>query len=290
MSTTAIAGTETATRLELLPVRRGGTKTHSVYNDHIKLFNAWNGGRAVTSERVAEYLQGLRGSLRAATIKVKKAAIKKSLKRTYRSESQNAAWLAALDAAFREIRTPRPAGKVSQKDILDRDEVQALIGGAPERIGLMVRFLYNTGLRVSEMTGIRLADCSRPVRGRVHVRVTGKGGKERDVDLSAELHGEIRRVFGARRKAERLFRNTRSASGGYSRQYVWREINRHSNRVLSRPFRTHGLRHSHATALLDAGCGVDAVADRLGHSDKATTARYYLHTRVKRDALEKVEV
>jgi integrase/recombinase XerD len=272
----------------------GASNTRVNYRGHIRAFNEWNHGQPISDRRVAEYLAGLHGRLAPATIAVKKAALKKAIKATFHAAARDMAWLAGLDLAFGEIKVPRAKFGLSERDVLRPSEIEQLAGAAPARVSLFVRALFSSGLRISELLNVRRRDCYRPVspEGRggrktgdrwIPVRVLGKGSKERELLAFPErLHAEIMLQFGCRHADQYIFRSThpRNRSGKFSRQYVGRILNEWSESVLGRPLHPHALRHSHATALLEAGVSIDAVAARLGHADKGTTARYYAHTRV----------
>ncbi|WP_332307879.1 tyrosine-type recombinase/integrase [Leptospira noguchii] len=87
---------------------------------------------------------------------------------------------------------------------------------------------------------------------------------------------------------EFLFKNLRSESGYYSRQFLWQEINKYSKRILGKPYSTHQLRHSHASNLLLAGATIPAIAERLSHDDISTTAKYYLHAQLNPKTLNRI--
>jgi integrase/recombinase XerD len=280
----------------------GAVATQASYRGHIRAFNEWNDGEAVSDRRIAEYLAQLQGRLAPATIAVKKAALKKAIKATFRGAARDMKWLAGLDLAFAEIKVPRAKFGLSERDVLRPEEVEQLASAAPARVSLFVRALFASGLRISELLNVRRRDCYRAVRpeargGRgsgerwIPVRVLGKGSKERELlAFPEQLHAEIMLQFGCRHTEQFIFRSThpRNRSGKFSRQYVGRVLNEWSENILGRPLHPHALRHSHATALLEAGVSIDAVAARLGHADKGTTARFYAHTRVFGDHLASV--
>jgi integrase/recombinase XerD len=146
------------------------------------------------------------------------------------------------------------------------------------RDGAMLATLYATGLRVSELIGLRLPELN--LKGGF-VRATGKGRKTRLVplgDLAAErLTSYLDRArprLVARRPAEMgLFLTERARP--MTRQGFWKLIRRYARAAgIRREVSPHVLRHSFATHLVERGADLRAVQAMLGHADIATTQIY----------------
>ncbi len=166
---------------------------------------------------------------------------------------------------------------------LGEAEVEALLAApdleAPEgvRDRTMLELLYATGLRVSELVGLRLeqVNTSQGV-----VRVVGKGNKERLVPLGEEaLDWLVRFLKDARqellhgRLCNELFPTRRG--GGMTRQAFWYRIKKHARQAgIAKPISPHTLRHAFATHLLNHGADLRVVQMLLGHSDLSTTQIY----------------
>jgi integrase len=90
--------------------------------------------------------------------------------------------------------------------------------------------------------------------------------------IPAELY---RRILAEFPQGTYLFESRRGQH--FKREYVSREIARAAKRVIGRSVSAHVLRHSRATDLLAATHRIKAVSRLLGHSDEATTLRYYVH-------------
>jgi integrase/recombinase XerD len=141
----------------------------------------------------------------------------------------------------------------------------------------MIELLYATGLRVSELVGVRQADLHLDER---YLTCVGKGGKERLVpmgDQAAEWIGRYqsgaRRTLLKGRTSPRLFVNARG--GPLSRVGFWKILKQHGARAgLPRMLSPHVLRHSFATHLLDRGADLRAIQMMLGHADLSTTQIY----------------
>jgi integrase/recombinase XerC len=150
---------------------------------------------------------------------------------------------------------------------------------------LVMELLYGTGIRVSELVGLNIADIER--RRRV-LRVLGKGNKQRTVPyglpaeqaLEAWLCGGRPRLAGTRSVDALLL----GARGGRLDQRAARAIvHRHTAGVSADGLGLgpHALRHSAATHLLDGGADLRSVQELLGHASLATT-QIYTHISVER--------
>jgi integrase/recombinase XerD len=142
----------------------------------------------------------------------------------------------------------------------------------------LIELLYATGLRVSELVGLRPQDL-RLEEG--YLTTTGKGRKQRVVPLGdaaaewvARYLRDGRPALLRRRSSNRLFVNARGG-GALTRVGFWKILKGHARRVgLARQVSPHVLRHSFATHLLERGADLRAIQLMLGHSDLSTTQIY----------------
>jgi site-specific recombinase XerD len=153
----------------------------------------------------------------------------------------------------------------------------------------LLLFLYNTGARVSEAIAVRRHDLqlTRPH----HVRLHGKGGKERICPLWPETAAALAPLLSTD-NAGVVFRSRRGdplSRDGVAyvlEKYAGRASVRHPVLRRSR-ISPHILRHSCAVALLQAGVDVTVIRDYLGHASVATTSRYVTsNLQMKRDVLD----
>jgi integrase/recombinase XerD len=178
--------------------------------------------------------------------------------------------------------------------VLTFEEVETLLA-APDRSaprGLrdaaMLEVLYATGLRVSELCGLRLGDLHLDAG---YLRCWGKGSKERVVPLGSEADATLQRYLAegrpsllAGRRTDWLFVNSRG--GAISRQGFWKLVKRYGIRAgIGTPLSPHVLRHSFATHLLENGADLRSVQVMLGHADISTTQIY---THVNRERLRRL--
>ncbi len=229
--------------------------------------------RAVTPLELRRYLAELRDSnYSRATIARKIATLRSFYKYLARQgEVQR--------NPVKVIRTPRQEKRLPK--FLDPADIERLLGAAKGkdflslRDAAMLEILYSTGMRVSELVGLDLADID-PI-GEV-VRVRGKGRRERLAPLGSYAITALNRYLEARAKA-----------GVHDAKAVL--INRHGERLSARSVRRklgkylalagldphvspHTLRHSFATHMLERGADLRAVQELLGHRSLSTTQIY----------------
>ncbi|MFH1951957.1 MAG: site-specific tyrosine recombinase XerD [Pseudomonadota bacterium] len=178
--------------------------------------------------------------------------------------------------------------------VLSRDEVETLLsqpdGATPrgQRDKAMLELLYATGLRVSELVGLKIQNINLEAG---YVRTLGKGAKERIVPMGAKALRALRDFLAEgrigllkRRTSSYLFVNP--SGKPISRQGFWKNIKRYGRKGgIYKQIAPHTLRHSFATHLLEFGADLRSVQIMLGHADISTTQIY---THVTRERLKKI--
>ncbi len=163
--------------------------------------------------------------------------------------------------------------------VLSPDQVGRLLAAVPPgRNRLLFRIAYGCGLRVSELTRLRVPDIDS-ARNTLWVR-GGKGRKDRGVPLPEVLLGEFREYWRIHRPADRLFPGpTGEPLHVATLQRAFQPARRRAG--LPDGVTIHTLRHCFATHLLEAGTDLPTLQALLGHAHLSTTLRY-LHLRSDR--------
>ncbi len=180
---------------------------------------------------------------------------------------------------------PKSLTEQDVEQLLNAPDVDTPLG---MRDRTMFEVLYATGLRVSELVTLRIAQVSMDMGV---VRVMGKGSKERLVPLGEEALDWLRRylaegraVLLAGKVSDALFVTARAAA--MTRQMFWYLIKRHAQHGgLNKSISPHTLRHAFATHLLNHGADLRVVQLLLGHTDISTTQIY---THVARERLKQL--
>ncbi len=182
-------------------------------------------------------------------------------------------------------RLPKSLTEQDVECLLNAPDVQAPLG---LRDRAMLEVLYATGLRVSELVGLAVAQVSLDMGV---VRVIGKGSKERLVPLGEEALDWFKQYLEQARPAllsgkltDALFVTQRGE--GMTRQMFWYLIKKHAAQGgVLKPLSPHTLRHAFATHLLNHGADLRVVQLLLGHADISTTQIY---THVARERLKQL--
>ena len=266
--------------------------TLAAYRSDLGKLAAWlgdNRGNSLLRATRADLLNYLAGLSRQGRKPRSSARLLSCLRQFYQYALREG-WLSGDPSAL--IDAPK-IGRPLPKS-LSESEVEALLE-APEledaegmRDRTMLEVLYATGLRVSELVGLRPEQVSL---NQGVIRVVGKGGKERLVPMGDEAQGWLERfnrsarleLLGARVCAH-LFPTRRGQ--GMTRQAFWYRIKKHAATAgITRTISPHTLRHAFATHLLNHGADLRVVQLLLGHSDLSTTQIY---THVARERLQQL--
>jgi integrase/recombinase XerD len=273
--------------LSWLSVERGrAPSTLAAYRRDARRWCRWLRGRglgldAASDADVEAYIDELRaGRLAPATVARAVVSVR-SLHRFLADEGR----LPADPAA--DVDTPRvPTGlpkALSEAEVATL--LAAVVGHEPvaRRDRAILEVLYGTGLRISELAGLSVADLD--LEGAL-LRAFGKGSKERVVPIGRHAvaaladwmaHGGrpalVPERWARRGDAEAVFLNQRG--GRLTRQGAWLVVKRWGTAAgLEGKLTPHVLRHSCATHMLDHGADIRAVQEMLGHASVSTTQVY----------------
>ena len=263
----------------------------AAYRRDLGLYALWleeTSGRTLEHTRESDllaYMSARHTATRATTANRRLTVFRRFFRWALREHLCSADPTLKLLAARQPLRVPKT---------LSEAQVEALLG-APDTdtpLGLrdrtMIELMYASGLRVSELVGLKTVHLGLSEGA---LRVTGKGSKERLVPFGEEAHGWIRRYLAQARGAilrgqvsDALFVTGRG--GPMTRQMFWILIKRHAREAgIQVPLSPHTLRHAFATHLLNHGADLRAVQMLLGHADISTTTIY---THVARERLRQL--
>ena len=185
-----------------------------------------------------------------------------------------------IDLSLKKIELPRSAKRLPQ--VISLEEVEALLNAPdlekPEgqRDRAMLEVMYASGLRVSELLGLKLKQINAE---KGIIDVIGKGNKERKAPIGdyaleyLQLYMQDGRRKNIGRKSDYLFLNRYGEP--LSRQYFFTQIKKYAEQVgIKEEISPHTLRHCFATHMLENGAELRAVQEMLGHSNIATTQIY----------------
>jgi integrase/recombinase XerD len=259
--------------------------TLAAYRSDLVLFANWLAARKVALPAAAEVdVDGYLAELHRRVPRVRPASLRRlqaTLRRFYR-------WLIeqgriSIDPLL-NIQAPVMAERFPKT--LSEADVESLLAAPDETTPLGLRdralleLLYATGLRVSELVGLKLFNLSLDDRV---VRTFGKGGKERLVPLGEVAADWLQRWLREARPAllkgrasDFVFVTARRDSAGMTRQMAWALIKKHAVAagIPRERISPHVLRHAFATHLLNHGADLRVVQLLLGHSDISTTQIY----------------
>ncbi|MGA2614968.1 MAG: tyrosine-type recombinase/integrase [Spirochaetia bacterium] len=250
----------------LVKVKGRGERTTEAYRGAVKAFTC--SGYPITPAGFAEYVEGLRRNRAAAGVNLVIAAGKAAFAQAAFRMGMPEREAAILRGALADIHGTKLAPP--EVRVLSPEEREILFHALPARIRIIAEVLYMTGARISEILMVR-SDAVKVDGEHVSLRLYGKGRKERMVGIPLRLYRRIRGTF---QPGPYLFTTDRGHH--YTRQYVTREIDRAARRALGKGSSAHVLRHSRATDLVRDTGRIKAVSRLLGHSDEATTLRYYV--------------
>ena len=227
-----------------------------------------------TREHITEYLDSMKQVLSVKSIARSLSSLK-SFFRFLISEgkiSENPARL--LDSMKLPKRLPEILSQKEVNLLLSQPDLTSSLG---LRDKAMLELLYATGLRVSELIGLKVVNINLEVG---FVRTIGKGSKERIIPMGDKAKNALqcylldgRPGLLQRRHSSHLFLNNRGMP--LTRQGFWKIIKRYGIMAgINKKITPHRLRHSFASHLLEGGADLRSVQVMLGHADISTTQIY----------------
>tara|TARA_A100001037_G_C15136253_1_gene631309 strand:+ start:1905 stop:2831 length:927 start_codon:yes stop_codon:yes gene_type:complete len=270
--------------LEMMIAERGATKnTINAYSSDLSTFAQYLESTNETllntnANTIKGYLERLAATGRSSSTQARNLSTLRQFYRFLQSDEQR------LDNPCQNINSPK-ARKALPK-VLSEAEVTQLINASQSsskpgglRIACIVELLYSTGLRISELAGLKLNNLDE---NQQVLRVLGKGGKERMVPIGEPATAALKSYLDVRQYFIQNNENTdwlfpsRGASGHLTRRRIAQILKELAIAANIAPSKVspHVLRHAFASHLLANGADLRSVQLLLGHADISTTEIY----------------
>ncbi|MDE2607098.1 MAG: site-specific tyrosine recombinase XerD [Burkholderiales bacterium] len=262
--------------------------TLAAYRRDLALYERWLAGRglrlpATTEADLQAYFAARHAATKATSANRRLTVFKRYFRWALRERLIEADPTLRLQSAKQPLRVPRTLTEAQVEALLEAPDVDTPLG---LRDRTMLELMYASGLRVSELVGLKTFDLGM---NEGVLRVLGKGSKERLVpfgqvarDWILRYLGEARGAILAGRQSEDLFVTARGQ--GMTRAMFWVIVKKCARAAgIAAPLSPHTLRHAFATHLLNHGADLRAVQMLLGHADISTTTIY---THIARERLK----
>lgn len=262
------------------------------YRRDLSLYAQWLGehGRSLLDAKEAElngYFAARHGQSRPSSVNRRLTVLRRFYQMAVRHHQIDEDPTRHIHSAKQSARFPKVLSEEQIVSLLQAPDVESHLG---LRDRAMLELMYASGLRVSELVGLKTIEVGL---NEGVVRVIGKGNKERIVPMGFEARSWIERYLQQARgplshgrALDALFITGRldQPAGSMTRQMFWHLVKKYAREAgISAPLAPHTLRHAFATHLLNHGADLRVVQLLLGHSDISTTQIY---THVARERLK----
>ncbi|MGA0569229.1 site-specific tyrosine recombinase XerD [Variovorax sp. VNK109] len=264
--------------------------TLAAYRRDLALYAGWLAGQGLrlddtTEEKLNRYRAERHADTKATTANRRLTVFKRYFRWALRERRIDADPTLRLEAARQPLRVPKSLSEAQVEALLAAPDVDTPLG---LRDRTMLELIYASGLRVSELVGLKVFNVGM---NEGVLRVMGKGSKERLVPFGEVARQWLERYLAEGRGAilagqqtQDLFVTSRGA--GMTRAMFWVVVKKSAQRAgIDVPLSPHTLRHAFATHLLNHGADLRAVQMLLGHADISTTTIY---THVARERLRQL--
>ncbi|HTH80234.1 MAG TPA: site-specific tyrosine recombinase XerD [Ramlibacter sp.] len=264
--------------------------TLDAYRRDLQLFATWLSGQRRAIESTTEhdingYFTARHSESKATTANRRLTVLRRYFRWALRERLITADPTLKLEAAKQALRVPKTMTEAQVEALLAAPDANTPLG---LRDRAMLELIYASGLRVSELVGLKTFHLSM----NDHVlRVTGKGDKERLVPFGLVARDWIVRYLSdarprilAGQQTQDVFVTARGQ--GMTRAMFWVLVKKYARAAgINSPLSPHTLRHAFATHLLNHGADLRAVQMLLGHADISTTTIY---THIARERLKQL--
>lgn len=180
-----------------------------------------------------------------------------------------------------EKRLPSFIKEAEMRQLFNGDLFDNDANGLRDR--LILSILYQTGIRLSELIGLKCSDVSKQ-----EIKVTGKRNKQRIVPLSRSLQELVAQYENVSESKNSIWFLTTDNSDKLYEKFVYRKVNYYLSMVSSKQKKSpHILRHTFATHMLNNGADLNAIKELLGHESLSATQVYTHNTFEKLKSIHK---
>jgi integrase/recombinase XerD len=270
-----------------------------------QLIRLWLHGRSVHTQRayskdIRQFILFTKKDLRHTTLEDLQAyaddLVGKGLKTT--SQQRILASIKSLIAYAHKIgylpydtgkplKIPKSMDHLAER-ILSENDIHRMISGENHpRNKLMLRALYATGIRVSELCRIQVKD-SQPREKGGQISIYGKGGKTNTILIPENLWNDLMAFRANAVENSPLFTSRKGRH--FNPSQVWRIVRKAARKAgIEKDVSPHWYRHAHASHALQRGASIALVQRTLAHSSVNTTSRY-LHVRPEESSSQYLDV
>jgi integrase len=240
------------------------------YVDRIRVFNRFSrdkmGNKEIDDKTVISFFEEMKLHKKATTLSTYIYSIKSAYLKICKTDLMKF----KVSEFFKQIERPKLIKKISPNKLVTIEDLKKAMEDEKPVWKLLVYFIYNHALRVSEATSIRLNDIDVIKPGIVEAIVRGKGNRTRRIFFSEDYLNKIKIAFGSEMYLFEFQRKTQ-----INRDTIRKKIQACFQKKLNRKFTTHWLRHSQANAMISDGKSIREIADYLGHSSPDITSAHY---------------
>lgn len=256
------------------------------YKPDIRRYFKWLGSKSFTMKSITNYINHLKLSGKsAATINKFQSGMKTVIRKQFLSNPElSMQQKFKMEEELQKLKqVKRNSIAVDTKKVLTKEEVDKMITYSTPKLGILIQFLFETGLRITEAVSIRNDEIKKYDKLNYTFKVIGKGNKEREIYAPIKTIQHIRLLY-CSKEMTYLF-STRNDTHIISTNASM-DIKRAGKKILDKNISAHTLRHSFSTNMIHGKRkDIKAVSMYLGHSSTALTLDMYVHSSLTTDDL-----
>jgi integrase len=265
------------TKLNESLVKAGDKHLIKKYNNFIDQVEKDN--IIITESLPVEFMESIKHNYKLSSFRIMSYKLKNAIIKHYAtmrlSENERQLLTYQIKEEFKKVKTGKSKEHIEDHEILTIEDIQIIEHKAGYKTGLIVKALYQTACRISELINIKLSDCQVVNKSQIAIKIIGKGKKERTVFINSNLFEEIKNAY----QSEKYLFGKKPLS-----RFTVNNLLKLASKYINKHINPHMLRHTFASLNISK-LGLSAISKYLGHSDTSTTARYYLHGKAGADQI-----